>query len=165
MHSPTTVLADLPACLCLCPTAVLCRDDGVGLAAPQVGVNVRLMVFNETGKRGAKEETVLVNPKIVSTNKQQTHYEEGCLSFPRIFADVEVRFQPLCRSVCCLLALPCNPSLTHAGPLPGAMCQVPELHAFLWCAETNTGQSQGTSSGWQQVLHDAHWLSGSDLPA
>ncbi|KAK9795524.1 hypothetical protein WJX73_007885 [Symbiochloris irregularis] len=64
-------------------------DDGVGLAAPQVGVNVRLMVFNETGKRGAKEELVLVNPKIVSTNKQNSWYEEGCLSFPKIFADVE----------------------------------------------------------------------------
>ena len=69
-----------------------CRDDGVGLAAPQVGVNVRLMVFNETGRRGAEEETVLVNPKVVSTNKQQSHYEEGCLSFPKIFADVEVRW-------------------------------------------------------------------------
>ena len=67
-----------------------CRDDGVGLAAPQVGVNIRLMVFNETGRRGAKEEMVLVNPKVVSSNKQISVYEEGCLSFPKIFADVEV---------------------------------------------------------------------------
>ena len=37
----------------------LCRDDGVGLAAPQVGVNVRLMVFNETGQRGSRKEQVL----------------------------------------------------------------------------------------------------------
>jgi hypothetical protein len=33
-----------------------CRDDGVGLAAPQVGVNVRLMVFNEAGEKGKGEE-------------------------------------------------------------------------------------------------------------
>jgi hypothetical protein len=39
------------------------RDDGVGLAAPQVGVNVRLMVFNETAERGNPAETVLVNPQ------------------------------------------------------------------------------------------------------
>jgi peptide deformylase len=40
------------------------RDDGVGLAAPQVGVNVRLMVFNETAKQGDPAETVLVNPEV-----------------------------------------------------------------------------------------------------
>ena len=40
------------------------RDDGVGLAAPQVGVNVRLMVFNETAERGNPAETVLVNPEV-----------------------------------------------------------------------------------------------------
>lgn len=39
-----------------CPPAVPCRDDGVGLAAPQVGVNVRLMVFNEAGEKGKGEE-------------------------------------------------------------------------------------------------------------
>lgn len=33
-----------------------CRDDGVGLAAPQIGVNVRLMVFNEAGEKGKGEE-------------------------------------------------------------------------------------------------------------
>ena len=68
---------------------MLCRDDGVGLAAPQVGVNVRLMVYNPTGRRGDKEY-ILVNPSIVSTSPKSDVAEEGCLSFPRIFADVEV---------------------------------------------------------------------------
>ncbi|KAK9812791.1 hypothetical protein WJX72_003847 [[Myrmecia] bisecta] len=63
-------------------------DDGVGLAAPQVGVNVRLMVFNPEGKDG-KEEYILVNPRIVSVNKGTDVMEEGCLSFPKTFADVE----------------------------------------------------------------------------
>ena len=67
-----------------------CRDDGVGLAAPQVGVNLRLMGFNPTGKPG-DTEYVLINPKIVSSNKKLEVVEEGCLSFPKIFADVEVR--------------------------------------------------------------------------
>lgn len=59
------------------------------------------MVFNETGRRGSDKEMVLVNPKVVSTNKQQEDMEEGCLSFPRLFADVEVRI--LCRGRYCLL--------------------------------------------------------------
>ncbi len=66
-----------------------CRDDGVGLAAPQVGVNVRLMVFNPSGKRGEKEY-VLVNPYIVSSTKKTEVEEEGCLSFRQIGSDVRV---------------------------------------------------------------------------
>ncbi|KAI8466027.1 MAG: peptide deformylase [Monoraphidium minutum] len=67
------------------------QDDGVGLAAPQVGVNVRLMVFNEHGPpaRGGPSETVLVNPEIVARSRKAEVDEEGCLSFPKIYADVE----------------------------------------------------------------------------
>lgn len=70
---------------------LVCRDDGVGLAAPQIGVNVRLMVFNETAQPGAQEETVLVNPVILETGRATNIDVEGCLSFPLIYADVEVR--------------------------------------------------------------------------
>lgn len=68
----------------------------MGLAAPQVGVNVRLMVFNPAGRRGEGEELVLANPRIVSVSKGRDLAEEGCLSFHRlgtrdlIRADVEV---------------------------------------------------------------------------
>lgn len=66
-------------------------DDGVGLAAPQVGVNLRLMVFNPEGDRSKPEdEVVLVNPRIVSTSGPMRPFEEGCLSFPGIFGDVLV---------------------------------------------------------------------------
>ena len=65
------------------------RDSGVGLAAPQVGVNVRLMVFNPTGDAGKPEdEVVLVNPRVVSTGGGLEVGEEGCLSFPGIYGDV-----------------------------------------------------------------------------
>lgn len=80
---------------------VMYQDDGVGLAAPQVGVNVRLMVFNETAERGNPAETVLVNPEIIEKSKATDIDEEGCLSFPKIYADVErstkieVRYQDL----------------------------------------------------------------------
>lgn len=62
----------------------------MGLAAPQVGVNVRLMVFNPDPDRDAKNELVLVNPRIISSSKARSVYDEGCLSFPKTFGDVYV---------------------------------------------------------------------------
>lgn len=56
----------------------------MGLAAPQVGVNVRLMVYNPVGERGAGDEYVLVNPRIVKYGKTRDLFDEGCLSFPVI---------------------------------------------------------------------------------
>lgn len=60
-----------------------------------MGINVRLMVFNETGERGKGEEMVLVNPRIISTSKSSDFTEEGCLSFKdgdsNVLGDVEVR--------------------------------------------------------------------------
>lgn len=66
------------------------RTDGIGLSAPQVGVNVQLMVFNPVGERGEGEEIVLVNPRVYRYSKKTVVFNEGCLSFPRIYADVEV---------------------------------------------------------------------------
>ena len=65
-----------------------------------MGVNVLLMVYNPTGRRGG-EEFILVNPKILHTSGKRDTAEEGCLSFPRLFADVEVS-TPLevCPAVC-----------------------------------------------------------------
>ena len=67
-----------------------------------MGVNVRLMVYNPTGRRGG-EEYILVNPKILHTSGKRDTAEEGCLSFPRLFADVEVSAQlEVCAAVCWL---------------------------------------------------------------
>jgi peptide deformylase len=63
--------------------------DGVGLAAPQVGINKRLMVFNEDGDPMSKgKEMVLVNPVITAKSNKSVTAEEGCLSFPNIYGDV-----------------------------------------------------------------------------
>jgi peptide deformylase len=67
------------------------RTDGIGLSAPQVGVNVQLMVFNPAGVKGEGEEIVLVNPVVYKMSKRLLVYEEGCLSFPGIYANVVVR--------------------------------------------------------------------------
>ncbi|PKA57622.1 Peptide deformylase 1B, chloroplastic [Apostasia shenzhenica] len=69
---------------------VMYKTDGIGLSAPQVGMNIQLMVFNPAGERGEGEEIVLVNPVVHKASKETLIYNEGCLSFPRIYADVEV---------------------------------------------------------------------------
>uniref|UniRef100_A0A1D1Z4R8 Peptide deformylase n=1 Tax=Anthurium amnicola TaxID=1678845 RepID=A0A1D1Z4R8_9ARAE len=68
---------------------VMYKTDGIGLSAPQVGINVQLMVFNPAGERGEGEEIVLVNPKVYKYSKKTLLFNEGCLSFPGIYADVE----------------------------------------------------------------------------
>jgi peptide deformylase len=64
-------------------------EDGVGLAAPQVGLNKRLMVFNEMGDATKPEkEMVFINPSITASSKETDAREEGCLSFPQIYGKV-----------------------------------------------------------------------------
>ncbi|KAD5508544.1 hypothetical protein E3N88_16247 [Mikania micrantha] len=67
---------------------VMYKTDGIGLSAPQVGINVQLMVFNPVGERGEGEEIVLVNPRVTKYSKKLVPFTEGCLSFPGINADV-----------------------------------------------------------------------------
>ena len=62
---------------------------GVGLAAPQVGLELSLLVLNPSGEPGdRREEMALCNPKI-QTRKHLEFGEEGCLSFPGIYAEIE----------------------------------------------------------------------------
>ena len=64
--------------------------EGVGLAAPQVGVNKRLMVYNPSGdSKRWLDETVLVNPRIVEYSDAKDEEIEGCLSFPDMSGEVE----------------------------------------------------------------------------
>lgn len=71
-------------------------DDGVGLAAPQVGVSKRILIASPLNQPGT--ETVICNPVIEKAGGTQIG-PEGCLSFPGVFADVprsqwiELRYQ------------------------------------------------------------------------
>jgi len=62
-------------------------SKGVGLAAPQVGLKKRLLVLSPSGEK--QDELVLVNPRILERSGAATLFEEGCLSFPGIYAEVE----------------------------------------------------------------------------
>ncbi|GMH69328.1 hypothetical protein TrST_g1130 [Triparma strigata] len=69
---------------------IMYAANGVGLAAPQIGVNLRLMVYNPSGDpKKWMEETVWVNPKVVSSSDSLSVEEEGCLSFPDMQGLVE----------------------------------------------------------------------------
>ncbi|MEO9823710.1 MAG: peptide deformylase [Paracoccaceae bacterium] len=63
---------------------------GIGLAAPQVGILQRMLVMDCVKEEGAAPEPmVLINPKVVWSSDNKNVYEEGCLSIPDEYADVE----------------------------------------------------------------------------
>ena len=63
--------------------------DGVGLAAPQIGELVRLVVIDVDYPTGEENPYVLVNPRIVEASEETRPYDEGCLSFPGISVEIE----------------------------------------------------------------------------
>jgi peptide deformylase len=58
------------------------EKDGVGLAAPQVGEAIRVVVIDTTG--GEAEPIVLINPEFIAKSDELEEAEEGCLSLPGI---------------------------------------------------------------------------------
>ena len=62
---------------------------GIGLAAVQVGVLKRLVVIDLSKDDQKKEPLFFVNPKITFQSKKTSVYEEGCLSLPGHFAEIE----------------------------------------------------------------------------
>jgi peptide deformylase len=62
---------------------------GIGLAAIQVGVPKRVIVMDVSKKEGEKLPMHFVNPEIISKSKNNSIYEEGCLSLPGQFAEIE----------------------------------------------------------------------------
>lgn len=75
-------------------------SDGVGLAAPQVGVSKRIMVIDVAGEDDPKKPIVFINPTILEREGELVGLE-GCLSFPGVYFEVKrahrivVRYQNL----------------------------------------------------------------------
>ena len=63
------------------------QEDGVGLAAPQVGVSKRIIVVSPNARRG--EERVYINPEIIESSPEKEIGLEGCLSLPGISCEVQ----------------------------------------------------------------------------
>lgn len=62
---------------------------GIGLAAIQVGVPRRILVIDVSREGEEKQPQVFINPKIVKSSDERSVYEEGCLSIPDYYAEVE----------------------------------------------------------------------------
>ncbi len=80
----------------------LCRDDASGLAAPQIGINRRVIIFRNKTTDSDKPLTmadcdVLINPRITQTRGEKVAAAEGCLSCPDVqievnrFPEIKVR--------------------------------------------------------------------------
>lgn len=67
--------------------ATMYRAPGIGLAAPQVGVGLRLAIV-DLMKDERPEPIVLINPELVAASDDLATREEGCLSLPNQFADI-----------------------------------------------------------------------------
>ena len=63
--------------------------SGIGLAAVQVGVLKRLIVIDISKEKEKKNPLFLINPEIISKSKKTSIHEEGCLSLPGHFAEIE----------------------------------------------------------------------------
>ncbi len=62
---------------------------GIGLAAPQVGILRRLLVIDVSKDEEEKAPMVFINPQVVARSEERGTYEEGCLSIPDYYAEVE----------------------------------------------------------------------------
>jgi peptide deformylase len=63
--------------------------DGIGLAAIQIGEPLRVLVIDLDQKDGKKNPIAYINPKITWASDEMAVFEEGCLSVPEIWDDVE----------------------------------------------------------------------------
>lgn len=93
LRRPATAVTQFDARLtafCQRMFAVMEDERGVGLAAPQVGVSRRIFVTDHARRKDGEEPCprVWINPRIVAP-EGTTVYEEGCLSFPGIYAKVK----------------------------------------------------------------------------
>ena len=64
------------------------QNNGIGLAAPQVGILKRLVVIDCSDNKHLKKALKFINPEITKLSKNISEFEEGCLSLPSQYAKV-----------------------------------------------------------------------------
>lgn len=77
------------------------QDDGVAIAAPQVGQTIRMFVVSPTAfhKNTKHFQTVYINPKILKASKEKEYMLEGCLSVRWLYGEVERSKQVMIESL------------------------------------------------------------------
>jgi len=69
--------------------ATMYEAPGIGLAAIQIGVPLRVVTMDLAKKEDTPEPLVFINPEIVASSAETSTYEEGCLSIPEYYEEVE----------------------------------------------------------------------------
>ena len=69
--------------------ATMYAAPGIGLAAIQIGVPTRVVTMDLAGKEEPPQPQVFINPEIVGSSAEKSVYEEGCLSIPEYYEEVE----------------------------------------------------------------------------
>jgi len=69
-------------------TRTMFKKNGIGLAAPQVGINKRIVVIDTSFGESRDHILVLINPEIMKKGNEIVVMEEGCLSFPNLYIPV-----------------------------------------------------------------------------
>ncbi|GJE09561.1 MULTISPECIES: peptide deformylase [Methylobacterium] len=62
---------------------------GVGLAAIQIGVAKRVVTIDTSKEEGVRDAKVFINPEIIWSSEEMRVYDEGCLSIPEYYGEVE----------------------------------------------------------------------------
>ncbi len=65
------------------------QEDGIGLAAPQCGLEARVFTIFTRNLKGVTEPFAVFNPKIIATSDEEIQDYEGCLSFPNLLLPVK----------------------------------------------------------------------------
>lgn len=64
-------------------------DDGIGIASPQVGKNIRICIIGREATPEKKHDLVLINPVWTKTSRKTEWDTEGCLSVPNVYGKVK----------------------------------------------------------------------------
>jgi len=86
--APVAAVADRMRALLDDMLETMYAAPGVGLAAPQVGMDARALVMDCTEKDSARAPMCMVNPEILWRSDALNEHEEGCLSIPEIYAPI-----------------------------------------------------------------------------
>ena len=65
------------------------KAPGIGLAAIQIGVSKRVVILDLSKKEDDHKPLVFINPEVIWTSEEKSKYEEGCLSIPDYYEEVE----------------------------------------------------------------------------
>lgn len=89
ISTPVEVVDDAARALMDDMLETMYEAKGIGLAAIQIGVARRIIVMDLSGEDEEKKPLYFVNPEILDPSEETSLYQEGCLSVPDFYEDVE----------------------------------------------------------------------------